>query len=171
MGLADELGYRYGPRNGFHRVVHSLVQLRPVSALLRLTLPPIDRMILKLSNGKGTASQWLAALPPLWLTTVGARSGLERTTPLYGIPVDGDLAVFGTSFGQERTPGWVYNLEADPLCTVTYGGRSRRVVARPATEHEEPGLWEAAADIYAGYQNYGAWASHRRIRVFVLELA
>jgi len=171
VGLAVELGYQYGSRNGFQRAVISLVQLKPVSALLRLILPPIDRAILRMSNGNGTASVWLAALPPLWLTTVGAKSGLERTTPLYGIPADGNLAVFGTSFGQEHTPGWVYNLEANPLCTVSYGGQSRPVVARPASEAEEPALWEAAADIYAGYLNYGDWASHRRIRVFVLELA
>ena len=40
---------------------------------------------------------------------------------------------------------------------------------RPARPDEESGIWELAASVYPGYSLYGERASHRRIRVFVLE--
>ena len=61
-------------------------------------------------------------------------AGRPRTSPLIGIPVDGSIAVIGSNFGQESTPGWVYNLEADPSATVAYGERAVDVTARLADD-------------------------------------
>jgi deazaflavin-dependent oxidoreductase (nitroreductase family) len=88
---------------------------------------------------------------------------------LLAFPVDDDLALLGTSFGQAKTPGWVYNIERDPSVTISYRGASVQGRARPARQAEEPGIWERAGSAYPGYSSYGERASHRRIRVFVLE--
>ncbi len=170
MGLATELAYRHPTRTVTHRAIHRILGLRPVSAVLRLITGPLDRAALRLSRGRGTASDWIAGLPPLWLTTTGAKTGKPRITPLYGIPIGDDLALMGTRFGYRTTPGWVYNLEADPRAEVTYRGRTLPVTARHATESEAPQIWRMAEGIYPGYRSYGQWASHRRIRVFILEL-
>jgi deazaflavin-dependent oxidoreductase (nitroreductase family) len=103
------------------------------------------------------------------VTATGSQSGAHRTVPLFGIPIGGDLAVLGTSFGQKTTPAWVYNLEANPAARVSYQGTTLRIVARPARPAEEPIIWANAARVYPGYANYQTRASHRRIRVFVLE--
>jgi deazaflavin-dependent oxidoreductase (nitroreductase family) len=106
------------------------------------------------------------------LTTTGRKSGQPRTSHLIATPHDGTLALLGTNFGQERTPAWVLNLEADPRATVSYRGTSREVVARPATETEAEEIFTEAAGIYPGYRRYRERVGgQRRIRVFVLEPA
>jgi deazaflavin-dependent oxidoreductase (nitroreductase family) len=169
MGLASEIGYEIGPSNGFRKAVASLGSTRPVSAVSNKLLRPLDRGVLRLSKGRTTVTSWLVGIPPLWLTTRGARSGKARTVPLFGIPIGGDLSLLGTSFGQQETPNWVLNLEAHPEALVFYRGTEVAVSARPAKSEEEVAIWAVAAEIYRGYGNYRVWAAHRRIRVFVLE--
>ncbi len=169
MGLADEIGYEIEPGSGYRKAVQSASRSRIASWLLRFALRPLDLVARRLTRGRSTLSDWLAGLPPIWLTTTGARSGLARETPLYGVPFGEGLAVLGTSFGQPQTPGWVFNLEADPNAVLRYRGLERRVVARRATPDEEPKIWDAASSIYRGYGVYRKRAPHREIRVFVLE--
>ncbi len=129
----------------------------------------MDRAVLRMTGGNATVTSWLTGIPPLWLTTIGARSGHVRTLPLFGIPIADDLALLGTSFGQEATPSWVYNLEANPTATVSYRGVRIDALARPALTDEESFIWGRAASVYPGYAKYALWAPHRQIRVFVLE--
>ena len=124
---------------------------------------------LKLTGGRSTVSDWLVALPPVWVTTIGRRSGEPRRIALYGIPIDDNLALIGSNYGHKKSPAWVHNLEANPDTTVEYRGKSVRVKAREATEDEELQIWITAAQIYVGYAAYRDRARHRRIRVFVLE--
>ena len=111
----------------------------------------------------------MAGLPVIMLTTTGAKSGEPRSMPLVGIPLGDDLAVIGSNYGQQRTPGWVYNLEADPTATVSYRDRAVEVTARAASDAETDEAFEIATSFYPGYGKYRARASHRTIRVFVLE--
>jgi deazaflavin-dependent oxidoreductase (nitroreductase family) len=85
------------------------------------------------------------------------------------VPVDGSLTIIGSNFGQESTPGWVYNLEANPAATVTYGDRTVEVTARLADDDETDATFELASSVYGGYAKYRERADHRVIRVFVLE--
>ena len=58
----------------------------------------------------------------LLLTTTGARSGREHTTPL-GFVEDGDrLLVVGSAGGSDRHPDWYRNVLAHPTVTVETGG-------------------------------------------------
>lgn len=148
----------------------AIASTRPLSNLNRRLLPSLDHLVLALTAGRSTLTSLASGLPVLWLTSVGARSGLARTSPLLGFPLGEDMAVIGTSFGQEATPAWVHNLEAHPDASAVYRGREVRVVARAAGPEEAKLVWETAADAYPGYANYARWASHRRIRVFVLEM-
>jgi hypothetical protein len=58
---------------------------------------------------------------------------------LLGIPFAGDLAVIGTRFGLKGTPGWYYNIRADPAMQVIYRNKKVAAVAREA-QGEEPNL-------------------------------
>ena len=134
-------------------------------------LVPLDRLASRVRSGKSTVTSWATGIPVLWLTATGARSGSPRTVPLLGIPIEGDLALLGTSFGQRSTPAWVHNLEANPEAVVAY----RRTVVRVRAMRAEPAqtkqVWELASEIYPGYANYAGRAPHRHIRVFLLETA
>jgi deazaflavin-dependent oxidoreductase (nitroreductase family) len=171
MGVLSELGYAVKPANAAQRVTQRLAASGPGSWVFQKTLYAIDRPLFRMSKGRLSGPGLLAGLPVIMLTTTGAKSGLPRPMPLVGVPMGDDLAVIGSNYGQQRTPGWVHNLLANPAATVAYRDRSVEVTARPATDAEADEAFEIAARVYRGYATYRERASHRAIRVFVLEPA
>ncbi|MCU0311425.1 MAG: nitroreductase family deazaflavin-dependent oxidoreductase [Acidimicrobiales bacterium] len=169
MGLATELGYRHRPPNAFQRLNQRLGATRPGAWTFSKALPPLDRIVHRVSKGATSLPAVLAGLPVLMVTTTGRRSGAPRLTPLISVPVGDDLALLGTNFGQSRTPAWVHNLEADPHATVEFRGRAVAATARPATDAERASVWAASASIYGGYGTYQQRVTDREIRIFVLE--
>ena len=169
MGLASRLAYLPGDQKSIQRWIIALASTRVVSGISRRILPPLDRLALRMTGGRSTVTSLTSGLPVLWLTTRGAKTGADRTVPLLGFPVDDDLAVLGTHFGSKTTPGWVHNLEVNPDARVAFRGTDVPVRARPADGREESATWDRAATAYPGYRHYAGRASHRSIRVFVLE--
>jgi deazaflavin-dependent oxidoreductase (nitroreductase family) len=169
VGLVDVLGYSHPAPGMLRRRIIGMASTRSASTTSSRIMPTLDGWALRLSGGRSTLTSLAIGLPVLWLTTIGARTGQPRTTPLVGFPVERNLAVIGTSFGQKATPAWVHNLEADPTGVVSYRGVAVPVRARHAERAEETASWETATRVYRGYGEYADRASHRRIRVFVLE--
>lgn len=170
MGLADDLGYRHTTGNPVHRAGRWLGGTRAGAWLFSRTLRHLDDVVSRVSRGKHSAPGLLTGLAVLDLTTTGRKSGQRRTSHLIATPYEETLALLGTNFGQESTPAWALNLEAEPRATVSYRGTSRDVVARPATEAESEEIFDLAARFYSGYRNYQfRVGGSRRIRVFVLE--
>ena len=168
MSVLDELDYTVKPANAAQRITQRIAASGPGSWLSQRTLYPFDKVLYKRTKGRVTIAELMAGLPVIMLTTTGAKSGELRSMPLVGIPLDDDLALIGSNYGQKRTPGWVYNLEANPEATVSYRDKSVEVTARPATDAEADRAFEIASGFYPGYAKYRARASHRTIRVFVL---
>src|SRR5688500_18292306 len=172
MGLASDLGYSHQTANPAHRALRWLGGTRPGGWFFSRTLRHLDDVVVKVSKGRHSAPGLLTGIAVLDLTTTGRRSGQRRTSHLIATPYAGDLALLGTNFGQEHTPAWALNLEADPRATVTYRGHARDVVARPATDAESEEVFALAATFYVGYRRYRQRVGERRrIRVFVLEPA
>ena len=170
MGLAADLDYRHSTANPVHRAGRWLGGTRIGGWLFSRTLRHLDNVVARLSKGRHSALGLLTGLAVLDLTTTGRKSGQRRTSHLIATPYVGTVALLGTNFGQESTPAWALNLEAEPRATVSYRGITRDVVARPATEAESDEIFDLAARFYAGYRNYRTRVgSSRRIRVFVLE--
>lgn len=139
--------------------------------ILSKTLAPIDKAVYRTTRGRHTTASLLAGIPVIMLTTTGARTGAPRTMPLLGVPIDGTIAVIGSNFGGASTPGWVYNLEADPSAIVEYRDRAVPVTARRATFDETERVFHLASTVYGAYPAYRARAEHREIRVFLLQTA
>jgi deazaflavin-dependent oxidoreductase (nitroreductase family) len=171
MGIAERLDYRLPDRNAFHGMVAAAFGTRPGGWFGYHVAPRLDRASQRLTNGRGTITEWFAGVPPIWLTTTGARTGEERLTPLFGIPFREDIALIGTGFGRAPTPAWVYNLEADPAATVAFRDNSAAVHARPTSGSERDHIWKSGAGVYPGFTKYRQRVSHRDVRVFVLEPA
>ncbi len=91
----------------------------------------------------------------LLLTTVGAKSGQPRLSPLSCKRIDGKLLIIAGYGGADVNPAWVYNLRADQRAHVELAGDSFDVTARelPLAEREEiiPRL-TAAVSAFAQYQ-------------------
>jgi deazaflavin-dependent oxidoreductase (nitroreductase family) len=69
------------------------------------------------NDGRVTGS--LTGTPILLLHHVGARSGIERVTPLAYTPHDGGrYLIVASNGGSPRNPSWYYNLKAHPKAHV-----------------------------------------------------
>lgn len=171
MGLWRDLGYRVQSPNAAQRGMQKLGYSRTGAWLFSKVLYPLDKALFRMTGGRLTLPSLTAGVPVVMLTTTGAKSGKTRTMPLLGIPVGEDLAIVGSNYGQEATPGWVYNLEADPSATIGYRDRTVAVTARRADQDEADQVFDLAAGVYFGYAKYRTRADHRVIRVFILESA
>lgn len=169
MGIAERLEYRLPDRNAFHGKVAAAFGTRLGGWLGYHAVPRLDRATQRLTNGRGTLTEWFAGVPPIWLTTTGARTGQERQTPLFGIPIDDDIALIGTGFGRTPTPAWVYNLEANPAATVAFRDNSATAHARATEGAERDHIWKSGTRVYPGFSKYRQRVTHREVRVFVLE--
>lgn len=168
MGLWDELECEIVAPNVFQRAVQAAASQRPVSRVLGRIHQPLDRAVAGLSGGRVSATRPLAGLPTITLVTMGARSGERRHTPLVAFPLDGNIAVIGSNYGSDRTPGWVYNLRATPEVEVEHRGRTVAATARRLGREAADSVWVLAESTYAGYAQYRRWAQGREITVWVL---
>ncbi|WP_062212872.1 nitroreductase/quinone reductase family protein [Streptomyces sp. NBRC 109706] len=105
---------------------------------------PFNRNVIREFRERGGQVSDFGAVSLLLLTTRGARTGLERTTPLVYLP-DGDrLVVFASNGGSPTAPGWYHNLRASTEVVVELG--TERFTARhalvPEEEHET--FWQRA---------------------------
>jgi deazaflavin-dependent oxidoreductase (nitroreductase family) len=102
------------------------------------------------------------------VTTIGRRSGQERQVALVAIPFRDTLTLIGTNWGRAKTPGWVLNLEDQPLARIEYKGTTCAVVARAVEGAEHAEVMAVAARHYRGYLEYQRRITNRPIRIFSL---
>jgi deazaflavin-dependent oxidoreductase (nitroreductase family) len=106
-------------------------------------------------------------VPTLLLTTMGRRTGMERTTPLiFGRDGDDHLVVASMG-GAPRQPAWYLNLNADAAATIQVKAERIPVAARTASAEEKPRLWRIMCGIWPNYDAYQA-RTERDIPVVVL---
>jgi deazaflavin-dependent oxidoreductase (nitroreductase family) len=106
--------------------------------------------------------------PLLLLTTTGARSGQERTTPLAHT-TDGDrFVVIASKGGAPTNPDWYHNLVANPEATVELGRDTFRVRASFPQGEERRRLYDQQAALMPGFAEYEKQTT-RQIPVVVLE--
>lgn len=157
-----------GKPNFVQKIVQRLAATAPVAALLVPVLHRMDRLALRLSNGRTTATSLLAGAPLITLTTVGAKSGQLRSVPLIGIPDGENLVLVASNFGQEHHPAWYHNLVKNPYTSVKIGGVSRSYCAEEVSGAEYARCWQRAVSLYAGYAAYKTRTRGRRIPILVL---
>jgi len=95
-----------------------------------------------LANPKGRSTgAGPSGLPTLLLTTVGRKSGQQRTTPLVFLQNGEDMVVVASLAGYKQNPAWYLNLSANSKCWVQLDDRKMAAVARDATDEEREDLW------------------------------
>lgn len=92
----------------------------------------------------------------VWISTLGRKSGQWRRTPLLGVPVETEdmrgWGIAGSNAGQEKVPGWVFNVREHNEGTIEIDGE-----ILPCTFTEVTG--DSARDIYERLGN--SWSSYR----------
>lgn len=107
-------------------------------------------------------------MPMVLVTHTGAKSGVQRTTPLVHSK-DGDKVVIIASMGGAPTnPAWYHNLVAHPEVTVEVGADTYQARARETSGDERDRLYAAQAEQMPNFAEYQA-NTDRRIPLFVLE--
>jgi deazaflavin-dependent oxidoreductase (nitroreductase family) len=162
------LPFDYHP-NFLQRRVQKLVSRPALARIFSKFLHAVDGPMLKMSGGLRSLTRLLAGVPVVLLTTRGARSGMERTTPLLGLPVEGRIILIASNWGQKHHPAWYYNLKAHPEVTATLDGQTRAYTAREAAGEEYQRYWQMGVRVYPGYTSYVERAGGRHIPVMVLE--
>ncbi|WP_037603445.1 nitroreductase family deazaflavin-dependent oxidoreductase [Streptacidiphilus rugosus] len=118
----------------------------------------------------GTKGTTIRGLPVVLLTSVGAKSGRIRKTPLMRVEHGGAYAVVASQGGAPKHPVWYYNLTADPRVELQDGPVKQDMTARELSGEERELWWERAVAAYPDYADYQRKTA-RRIPVFVLEPA
>jgi deazaflavin-dependent oxidoreductase (nitroreductase family) len=97
--------------------------------------------------------------PLLLLTTIGAKSGLQRTTPLMYLTDESDsnrVYVFASAAGADKHPAWFHNLVAHPDdLTVEIGGSALKAAGEVVPEPQRGQLYAEQArriPVFAGYE-------------------
>ncbi|WUS95424.1 nitroreductase family deazaflavin-dependent oxidoreductase [Streptomyces sp. NBC_00708] len=116
----------------------------------------------------GTEGTTMRGMPVIVLTTVGAKSGKIRKTPLMRVEHDGRYAVVASQGGAPTHPVWYHNLKADPRAELQDGPARRDMTAREVTGEEKARWWERAVEAFPDYADYQK-KTDRQIPVFVLE--
>jgi deazaflavin-dependent oxidoreductase (nitroreductase family) len=112
----------------------------------------VHRALYRLSGGRFL---WTPANKRGWgalrLTTIGRKSGRERSV-IVGYIEDGpNLVTLAMNGGDEGHPAWWLNLEARPDAVVRLARQQpRHVHARSATADEHDRLWKRWVEIDAG---------------------
>ena len=118
------------------------------------------------SNGKQAAE--LRGRPIVVVTSVGAKTGKLRKTPLMRVEHDGKYAAVASVGGAPKNPVWYRNLKANPHVELQDGPVRRDYTAREVTGEEKARWWERAVEAYPDYAAYQR-KTDRQIPVFVLE--
>ncbi|WP_035845258.1 nitroreductase family deazaflavin-dependent oxidoreductase [Kitasatospora azatica] len=128
-----------------------------------------DQVELYESSG-GTQGTTLRDLPVVLLTTLGAKSGKLRKTPLMRVEHNGQYAVVASQGGAPKHPVWYHNLVADPRAELQDGPVRQDMTARELTGEERETWWDRAVKAWPDYAEYQK-KTDRVIPVFLLEPA
>ena len=99
---------------------------------------------------------------------IGAKSGIERVTPLGCFPQgDGRYVVVASNGGSPTHPAWFRNLKANPTIDVEFGDETFTVLAEELDDAARGELWPKLVAEVSQLGTFQAKVS-RQIPVFML---
>jgi deazaflavin-dependent oxidoreductase (nitroreductase family) len=127
----------------------------------------INRTVIERFRSGGELPQGMHRERLVLLTTSGARTGREHTTPMMFHP-DGDrLLVIASNMGAARHPDWYRNLAANPHVTVEVGDERYDAVATELAGEERERVWTMLKQTYPFFADHEA-GTERQIPVVAL---
>jgi len=121
----------------------------------------------KYAESSGADAADMKGKPIILLTTVGAKTGKIRKTPLMRVEHDGEYACVASLGGAPKNPVWYYNIAKNPRVELQDGAITRDYDAREVFGDEKAVWWERAVAAWPDYADYQT-KTDRQIPVFVL---
>ena len=118
-------------------------------------------------SSRGKDGTELQGKPVILLTTIGAKSGKLRKTPLMRVEHNGEYAIVASLGGAPKNPVWYYNVAQNPRVELQDGTVTQDYDAREVFGDEKAVWWERAVAAYPDYADYQT-KTDRQIPVFVL---
>jgi deazaflavin-dependent oxidoreductase (nitroreductase family) len=116
----------------------------------------------------GTEGTTLRDMPVVVVTSIGAKSGKLRKTPVMRVEADGCYAAVASRGGAVEHPVWYFNLVANPVVELQDGAAKIDMKARELHGDERSLWWSRAVEAYPDYAAYQE-RTERLIPVFLLE--
>ncbi|WP_228782898.1 nitroreductase family deazaflavin-dependent oxidoreductase [Nocardia abscessus] len=93
------------------------------ASFMRSAVTDFDRRTVEAFRAnRGRVGGVLSGTPLILIHHIGAKSGIERVTPLaYSAQNDGSFAIVASNGGSPKHPMWYHNLKANPTITVEMG--------------------------------------------------
>ena len=106
------------------------------------------------ANG-GRVGGMFEGAPMILIHDIGAKSGVERVTPLVHFPEDDDHTVIVASAGgAPNHPAWFHNLKANPKIEVEVGTERYTVLAEELPRAERDEFWKRVVAEKPGFADY-----------------
>lgn len=121
----------------------------------------------KFMESGGQEATELNGRPIILLTTVGAKSGKLRKTPLMRVEHQGEYAVVASLGGAPRHPVWYFNIKKNPRVELQDKTVTKEYDSREVFGEEKAEWWERAVEAFPDYAEYQK-KTDREIPVFVL---
>lgn len=115
----------------------------------------------------GADANTLRGVPIIVVTSVGAKSGKLRKTPLMRIEHEGEYAIVASMGGAPQHPTWYHNVKKNPHVELQDGTEKMDYTAREVTGEEKAAWWKRAVAVWPDYAEYQE-RTDRQIPVFVL---
>jgi deazaflavin-dependent oxidoreductase (nitroreductase family) len=93
-------------------------------------------------------------LPVVVVTSLGARSGKIRKTPLMRVEHEGAYALVASQGGAPEHPTWYHNVTKHPLIELQDGPVRKDMKVREVTGEEKAVWWERAVAAFPNYAEY-----------------
>jgi F420H(2)-dependent quinone reductase len=126
-----------------------------------------DQVELYESSG-GTEGTTLRGLPVVVVTSLGARSGKIRKTPLMRVEHEGRYLLVASQGGAPKHPTWYFNLKSHPVIELQDGPVKQEMTVREVTGEEKAVWWERAVAAFPDYADYQR-KTDREIPAFLAE--
>lgn len=117
---------------------------------------------------RGRLGNSFLGVPVLLMTTVGRKSGQNRTQPLYYFDDGEQVLLVASNAGTESDPAWLLNMQANPQVTVNMNGLDIKMSGRVATAQEKSELWPKLTAMFPKWQMMED-RSERRFKVVILK--
>jgi deazaflavin-dependent oxidoreductase (nitroreductase family) len=104
----------------------------------------------------------------VWITTLGRKSGEWRRTPLLAVSIEGGWGIAGSNAGQEKIPGWVYNVEAHDRGQIEVDDQVFEVVFTRVSGDLSNQIYQGLISQWSAYDMYRR-KIHREIPIFLVK--
>ncbi len=113
-----------------------------------------SKVIDEFRANEGRVGGMFEGAPVLLLTSTGAKSGEQRTTPVVYQQDGARMVIFASKAGAPENPAWFHNLRANPAATVEVGPDTLDVEAIIVEGDERDRLFRKQAELMPQFADY-----------------